>query len=342
VAVLGPQAQGFLERYATQLKTLAANAKLAEAYVRELLAPGNFEIHAISGRAKGLDSVRTKILVKGYGHPAMQLTDQLGVRVITYFETDVDRVVAALNDLLQVDPSRSPDKRSALGLREFGYRSVHLVARPRANQLGMEYQALAALRFEVQVRSILEHAWAEIEHEVVYKAGIDLPSEDRRRFSATAGTLEILEHEFAALRQQRWDLVTMYAGQAEVGQGLDSPLDAARMLGLLESIRPEGLSWRKAAEAGSPFPPRIDATCAFALRRTGIATVADLADWFGSNAVKIAVAAYAAADGKIPAQLSHLSVVVLAIAARDIEVAMAFLPELAGHPSVQAALGTDL
>jgi hypothetical protein len=50
--------------------------------------------------------------------------------------------------------------------------------------------------FEIQVRSLLEHAWAEIEHEIVYKSGITQPDAVRRRFAALAGSLELFDSEF--------------------------------------------------------------------------------------------------------------------------------------------------
>jgi ppGpp synthetase/RelA/SpoT-type nucleotidyltranferase len=50
--------------------------------------------------------------------------------------------------------------------------------------------------FEIQVRSILEHAWAEIEHEVVYKSGMEFPGQFKRRFAAIAGLLEMIDKDF--------------------------------------------------------------------------------------------------------------------------------------------------
>ena len=328
----------FLRRYSERSADLRASASLAQEYVSELLQPGNYDLHAITGRAKSLESARTKVLAKGYGNPARQLTDQVGIRVITYFEADVDPITKDLRSFLDIDEARSADKRSALALREFGYRSVHLVGTVRASHLEMRFRSLAGLRVEVQVRSILEHAWAEIEHQVVYKAGIDFPASIRRRFSAIAGTLEILEKEFQALRLQRDELIERYALEARGEQGYLEHLDAARLLGILEVLRPDGLSWRLSGGSGSPFPPRIEARCVMALRHVGVETGQDLRTWLDSGRFNRVAASYAAAEGKVPSQLSHLAVVVLAIASRDLDVALALLPDLAGDVSVQRAL----
>jgi len=326
---LGPQAARFLEGYPTKWDDMVREAALCERYMSGLLKPGNFELHLVTARAKSPESARAKVLSKGYGHPAMQLTDQIGVRVITYFASDVDRVAALLRDALDVDDRQSPDKRSALGLREFGYRSVHLVARIRPTHLEMQFRSLASLRMEIQVRSVLEHAWAEIEHEVVYKAGIELPDDMRRRFSAIAGTLELLEMEFLELRRQRGALIEKYAAEYGSASGFEVPLDSARLIGALEVFRPEGLGWRASEAAGQPFPPRAEAACVEALAAAGVHTATELRHAIDSAQFSGMAIAYAASRGTVPSLLSHLTVAVIAVAAKDEGAARAFLAQLA-------------
>jgi hypothetical protein len=106
---------------------------------------------------------------------------------------------------------RAAAKRVELGLHDFGYRSVHLIAKLKQGQvLSGQYQPLRDNWFEIQIRSILEHAWAEIEHEVVYKSGVDFPDEVKRRFARLAGSLELLDNEFLALREARESLIERY------------------------------------------------------------------------------------------------------------------------------------
>lgn len=326
---LGPQAARFIATYSHKWEALESKATVCEQYVVNLLRPGNLELHLVSARAKTPESVRSKILEKSYGNPGRQLTDQVGVRVITYFAADVDRAASILRETLDVDDARSPDKRSALALREFGYRSVHLVARVRSEHLAMQFRELEGLRVEVQIRSVLEHAWAEIEHEVVYKAGVDLPQDMRRRFSAIAGTLELLETEFSELRRQRGALVSAYASDYGGGNGFEHRLDAARLMAALEVLRPDGLSWRFAENAGTPFPPRVEATCVKALAVVGIRTGAELQESLASDAFRNLSSDYAAVRATVPSRLSHLSVAVIAVACHDEGAARAFLGPLA-------------
>ena len=64
-----------------------------------------------------------------------------------------------------------------------------------------EYCLFDKMKCEIQVRTILQHAWAEIEHDVVYKSLGEIPFRVRRRFACLAGLLEIADREFESLRQ---------------------------------------------------------------------------------------------------------------------------------------------
>jgi putative GTP pyrophosphokinase len=82
----------------------------------------------------------------------------------------------------------------------FGYQSIHYLVRIKSDRGGLaEYERFAGHLAEIQVRTILQHAWAEIEHDIQYKSSISIPTEIRRRFVALAGMLEIADREFQAI-----------------------------------------------------------------------------------------------------------------------------------------------
>jgi hypothetical protein len=123
--------------------------------------------------------------------------------LITYFEGDVSKVSNMLEREFEVDVANSLDKRDLLDPDRFGYLSRHYVlqlSQSRANLT--EYSAFREYKAEVQVRSILQHAWAEIEHDLGYKSKIDVPRDIRRRFSRAAGMLELLDQEVAEIRSE--------------------------------------------------------------------------------------------------------------------------------------------
>lgn len=80
----------------------------------------------------------------------------------------------------------------------FGYCSVHYVVEMSQKRLNLyEHQAYEGLKCEIQIRSVLQHAWAEIEHDLGYKSEIAIPKRIRRNFSRLAGLLEIADKEIS-------------------------------------------------------------------------------------------------------------------------------------------------
>jgi ppGpp synthetase/RelA/SpoT-type nucleotidyltranferase len=85
---------------------------------------------------------------------------------------------------------------------KFGYGSIHYLARLKENRTNLlEYSRFKNLTAEIQIRTILQHAWAEIEHDIQYKAVETIPSSIRRRFMSLAGMLEI-GTEFQAIQDE--------------------------------------------------------------------------------------------------------------------------------------------
>jgi len=132
-----------------------------------------------------------------------RITDLAGVRIIAYFPSDVDKIVPLIEKEFKVDPKHSVDKRLSSDPAIFGYASIHFVVEFRPEMLKLpEYALFDKMKCEIQVRTILQHAWAEIEHDIVYKSPGEIPFRRvRRRFACLAGLLEIADREFESLRQ---------------------------------------------------------------------------------------------------------------------------------------------
>ena len=98
------------------------------------------------------------------------MTDITGVRVITYFADQVDEIAKVMEGEFNIDIKNSIDKRDILDPDRFGYLSLHyvIVSLSSARCALAEYRSFSELKAEVQVRSILQHAWAEIEHDLGY------------------------------------------------------------------------------------------------------------------------------------------------------------------------------
>ncbi|MEU0532965.1 GTP pyrophosphokinase [Amycolatopsis tolypomycina] len=177
-----------------------------------LLSNRGMNVHSINYRVKEQQSALQKIVKKAHRYSEYSnLTDLLGIRIITYFEDDVDVVARLIEEEFRVDDENSVDKRGILDSDRFGYLSVHYVLElSDSRSCLVEYSNYQGIKFEVQVRSILQHAWAEIEHDLGYKSSGALPRALKRRFSRLAGLLEIADSEFRQLR----DAASDYAREA--------------------------------------------------------------------------------------------------------------------------------
>jgi ppGpp synthetase/RelA/SpoT-type nucleotidyltranferase len=253
-----------------------------------------------------------KVRRKRYGDPWQQLTDQVGIRIIVYYESDVDSAAAALSEAFAVDSNRSIDKRRSLEVRQFGYRSVHLLVRfPERERTSLPV-GLQKMPFEIQVRSLLEHAWAEIEHEVCYKSGMQFDAAYLRRFSALAGALEILDSQFVALRSERDRLIDLMKMRYESGDDLDLELNPARLAAVLAALRPTATGWLSASLGQQRLPFATAASCVDALAYAGIQTARELRNVIRSAGFKSRVLAFAATVGTGANDVSHFAISVIA------------------------------
>jgi putative GTP pyrophosphokinase len=184
------------------------------------------KVHSVAWRLKKRPSLARKIARPDRNYTDLwELTDLIGLRVITYFEDAVDRVGELVETRLPVDFRHSTDKRRRAAT-EFGYRSLHYVC-----SIGGDLPERA--RFEIQVRTVLEHAWAEIEHDLGYKATEEVPSGVRRRLNRLAGLLELADQEFGAIRRDLEGYARALPAQIESG-GASVLLDRFSLAALLD------------------------------------------------------------------------------------------------------------
>jgi ppGpp synthetase/RelA/SpoT-type nucleotidyltranferase len=168
--------------------------------LRRLLQRSQIQVLDISHRAKEIDSAVEKMSRKAYQQPRKEMTDLAGVRVITFIETDVRRVASLVAKSFALEAENTSDRSDSLGVDRAGYRSIHCVCTLGDNRSELpELSTFRDLRFEIQIRTALQHAWAEIEHNRHYKFAGTLPATLERRLFLLAGMLEIADRELAAI-----------------------------------------------------------------------------------------------------------------------------------------------
>lgn len=160
----------------------------------------------IQSRVKSRESASKKIDLKKYKAPLEEMTDLVGFRIITYLESDVEKIEQKLRSCFEIDNKNSIDKRKPEKLDTVGYRSLHLICKLGKDRKELsEYKNVWNIAFEVQVRTILEHAWAEIEHKQNYKSDVALPPNLQRRFVVLSGTLELIDRELSTIVDEALD-----------------------------------------------------------------------------------------------------------------------------------------
>jgi putative GTP pyrophosphokinase len=186
-----------IEWYLSKRNTYKKLALKVHNIIGELLDINDINIHAIFSRVKEIDSFKEKIKDPKYSDPSKQITDLAGIRIICYVESDIDKICTVIEKNFDIDKPNSGDKSTLLGTDKVGYKSVHYVAKLNDTRLSLpEYQNLEDSKFEIQIRTILQHAWAEIEHDRNYKFSGELPTDIQRRFKLVAGSLELADREF--------------------------------------------------------------------------------------------------------------------------------------------------
>ena len=188
-----------LDEYLRQLQDIVRLGDIESSVLKQQLEIANIDTLAVEHRVKKEDSLKGKLERKSDKYRFLEdLTDILGLRVICFFGDDVDRVGKVIEKLFVVDWENSVDKRALIKANTFGYLSLHYVC---SLPEGRDYPAdLCGRKFEIQVRTTLQHTWACIEHDMGYKGEFGIPRVAVRQFARIAGLLELADDEFVRVR----------------------------------------------------------------------------------------------------------------------------------------------
>ena len=194
---INPKVNEAVEWYSKNRIIYEALAKKVESVIREILKLEGIDFYNVSGRAKTIESYEKKASREKYKNPRSEIFDMAGVRIITYTNSDAKHVRKILEEAFKFHPEHTIDKGKELGIDRMGYQSVHCVGTFKDDRLKLpENRIFKGIYFEIQIRTILQHAWAEFEHDRNYKFSGVLPQDIRRRLSTIAGSLELADREF--------------------------------------------------------------------------------------------------------------------------------------------------
>ncbi len=199
---LDAHTEELLKQYDEQLPIYEQMEKLAYDCLRHTLRKQGIYVTSIEHRIKERKSLQGKLELKGSKYATINdVTDIVGLRVITFYSDDVDKVAAIVKRTFDIDWEKSVDKRKLHQMDSFGYNSLHYICNlPKTVIDDPEMPALNTIRFEIQMRTTLQHVWSTIEHDTGYKGDVKIPPEYKRQFSRLAGMLELIDNEFSRLR----------------------------------------------------------------------------------------------------------------------------------------------
>ena len=204
---LDPHAQELLAQYDTLLPVYSQMDEVIPVRLKGIFDDAGIIVAALEHRVKTEGSLAGKLKLKGGKYKDIfDITDLVGIRVITFYIDDVDKVASIVERLFDVDWENSIDKRKAHEIDSFGYLSLHYICRiPESVYSDPEHPELNKIRFEVQMRTVLQHAWANMNHDTGYKSGVEIPTIYMRNMSRLAGMLELVDDEFSRIRRELSD-----------------------------------------------------------------------------------------------------------------------------------------
>jgi putative GTP pyrophosphokinase len=230
-----PAVSDVMEAYTQLLPRQSQFTERLRQLLAELLRQAEIEVLEIQGRTKSAESLAQKLArwPGYYRDPLTEMADLSGVRIIAYYLEDVERITDLLVHQLDVDIRNSGDRGESLEVGEFGYLSRHLIVRLGADRARLpEWRELTGFQAEIQVRTILQHAWSAVSHKIAYKREDEIPKPLRRRLSRLSALFELADEQFAELRADSAQLEAGYAEKINAGM-LDIPLNARSLAAYL-------------------------------------------------------------------------------------------------------------
>jgi len=157
----------------------------------------------IKGRIKSFEAFYRKLLTRSQNgiidKPFEAITDIIAARIVVPFLEDLESVEELIKNNFQIVETEY--KSRELSIREFGYDSIHLLIKI-PEDIAAKVKHSKETKIEIQLRTILQDAWAEVEHELVYKTSIDYVEDTiRRKMIAINATLSLGDTIFQEIRE---------------------------------------------------------------------------------------------------------------------------------------------
>jgi putative GTP pyrophosphokinase len=214
--------------------------------VGQALKNSSIKIHSRGGRVKDLDHALEKIQRKGYVQPTVELEDIVGYRIVCLFASDLERISDIVKSNFVV--LKEEDKVSAVAdPATFGYMSNHYICELGPHYSGARYDDLRSIRVEIQCRTILMDAWANVSHHLSYKGDASIPEHLRRDFYALSGLFYVADKHFELFFGSAASSAKRALSKAATGDLDEDTVNVETLQALLQQLYPD----RKKATLGA-------------------------------------------------------------------------------------------
>lgn len=188
-----------LEDYRKQRDDFIKLGDVVHNMLNDIVKEAGITVLGIEHRVKTERSLAGKLERSGDWYSTFEdLTDILGARVICFFSDEIDQIGKKVEQAFVIDWENSSDKRALIRADAFGYLSLHYIC---SLPFGGKWpDEICGKKFEIQIRTTLQHTWAAINHDLGYKSEFGVPRSVARQFSRIAGLLEIADDEFVRVR----------------------------------------------------------------------------------------------------------------------------------------------
>ncbi len=283
---LDPHSEMLMEEYYQQLPLMKQLKEVVDQKLKESIQQSGIETMGIEARIKAENSLAGKLRRKGMKYATLNdITDILGVRIITFYNEDVDKIASIAESTFEVDWKNSIDKRNAHQFDSFGYNSLHYICRLKdetCDQLGQPQ--FKKIWFELQMRTALQHVWSVIQHDIGYKSAIETPLEYHRNLSRLAGLLELADNEFSRVRTGITNYRRRIQSLVREGQFEEVLLDADSWHSYMEKKPFDELTDRIAAFNQAEIYPMPNEKYLTALKLMGMKTLGDVERMLANDA----------------------------------------------------------
>ncbi|MBO1359291.1 hypothetical protein J2D73_05705 [Acetobacter sacchari] len=247
-------------QYEQQLGLYSSFSENLVHLLRSIINGDDFKIHVIEARVKTIKSFKEKLNRPGksYSNPLQDIPDLCGCRIITYYADDVKKISSIITEEFDVIEEELSHQPGELEVDKFGYLSAHYIIRLGKGRRELtEWKKFSSLHAEIQIRTVIQHAWSAISHEMQYKQESSVPSTLQRRLYRIAGLFELADEEFVKIRDQKALLAQeakklVASGQLSIPLSLSNILEAIKQWPYMKEFK------ERAIKLGFDFNYNID------------------------------------------------------------------------------------